>query len=138
MEEYAERNEILFELGFRDYARYLRSRLWKDIRARKLEQDPECYGCGRGDDKITLQVHHGKYTYDNLAGNTLADLYTVCARCHHWIEVTRAGYKRNPEDATKELHRLRKLYALRQNNKPDIPRIHAPWKPRAGRKAGLL
>lgn len=109
MDEYAERNEILYELGYRDYKHYLRSRLWKAIREQVLERDSHtCYGCGRDDDRITIQVHHGKYTRANLSGQVLEHLYTVCARCHKWIEVTRAGYKRNPEDATKELVRVRK------------------------------
>ena len=123
MEEYADRNKLLIELGYRDYKHYLRSSLWKTIRARKIEQDPECYGCNRGDDRITLQVHHGKYTEANLTGKSLEHLFTICARCHKWIEVTRAGYKRNPHDATRELFRIRKIYVLGKN-KPDVQKSH--------------
>lgn len=123
MEAYAIRNEILIEIGFRDYKAYLRSKLWKEIRARKIALNPACYGCDRSDDKVTIQVHHSKYTREVLLGETLDGLYTICARCHKWIEVTRGGYKRNPEDATIELFRLRKLYVMRRNNKPDFHRV---------------
>lgn len=110
MDEYTQRNEILRALGFRDYKMYLRSDLWKEIRAKQIEAYPECYGCGRGDDRITLQVHHGAYTVENLMGLAFKDLYTICARCHKWIEITPKGYKRNPEQATKELHKIRGKY----------------------------
>src|SRR3990167_11031287 len=108
MEEYADRNELLLSLGFKDYRTYLRSALWKDIRIRKLELDSECFACGRGAESTIVQVHHGKYTRENLLGNTLNDLYTVCSGCHKKIEVTRSGFKRTPTEATRELHRLKR------------------------------
>lgn len=118
MEAYAERNAILRELGFRDYREYLRSKLWKSIRERKLAQDPECYGCFRNEDKAIMQVHHGAYTAANLRGETLTDLWTVCSRCHKYIEVTKSGHKRNPEDATDELRVIRQRAIAMRNNKP--------------------
>ena len=116
MDAYTERNCILAELGYKDYRAYLRSQLWKDIRARKLAQDQSCYGCGR---EQFLQVHHSEYSLQNLTGTTLDGLWSVCARCHRWCEVTKSGQKRNPDQATKELFRIRKLYDSRRNVKMD-------------------
>ena len=110
MDAYTERNEILKALGFRDYKMYLRSPLWKEIRQRKISINPECYGCGRGDSGIILQVHHSEYTLLNLSGKSLDGLFTVCSRCHHFAEVTIDGYKRNPEEATAILELIRIAY----------------------------
>lgn len=109
MEEYSNRNTILLELGFKDYKAYLRSDLWKVIRGRKLAKDPNCYGCGRDASNAQMQVHHSQYDRETLLGNYDKYVFSVCSRCHHWIEITRGGYKRNPTDATKELFRIRKL-----------------------------
>jgi len=110
MEAYVERNELLLEMGFKDYKTYLRSNLWKNIRERKLAIDPNCYVCERGSATALIQVHHGVYHRSNLTGESLDDLWTLCASHHKWIEVSRCGYKRNPEDATKEMFRIRKLF----------------------------
>lgn len=116
MEEYSERNDLLEDLGFKNYASYLRSALWKSIRRDKLGVDPECYGCGK---KRNLQVHHGKYTYDNLAGISSEHLYTVCRRCHKWCEITKDWVKRSPTAATEELERIRARYFRRGRFKKD-------------------
>ncbi len=108
MEEYSERNEILLRLGFKDYKAYCRSQLWKEIRERKLAIDPYCYVCERREG-CKIQIHHGRYHEANLSGKDLSDLWTLCAAHHHWIEITKGGYKRNPEDATKEMFRIRRL-----------------------------
>lgn len=104
MEEYADRNALLEDFGFKNYQAYLRGGLWKSIRRDKLGVDPECYGCGK---KRNLQVHHGKYTYDNLAGISAEHLYTVCRRCHLWCEISKDWIKRSPSQATLELFRIR-------------------------------
>ncbi len=108
MEEYEDRNAILLQLGFKDYKAYCRSQLWKSIRERKLAIDPCCYVCERSDG-CKIQIHHGRYHESNLSGKDLSDLWTLCAAHHHWIEITKGGYKRNPEDATKEMFRIRRL-----------------------------
>lgn len=108
-QEYADRNALLLELGYTDYKEYLKSDLWKGIRQRKIDIDYECFCCGRDENQAILQVHHGKYTRDNLLGNTLADLFTACKGCHQNAEVTRTGYKRSPAAATRELKRLRNI-----------------------------
>lgn len=110
MEEYTERNEILLQLGFKDYKAYCRSDLWKSIRARKLAIDPNCYVCEKGPEKCQIQVHHSKYLMSNLSGKSLDNLFTLCALHHKWCEISHGGYKRNPTDATKEMFRIRKLF----------------------------
>lgn len=121
MDSYAERNEILLELGFRDYKQYLRSALWKGIRKRVLERDNGiCYGCFRLEHHTVVQVHHGKYTISNLTGQSLEHLFTICGRCHKWIEVTKNGYKRTPDAATRELLRIRKSAIVRGMDKPYV------------------
>ena len=110
MEEYADRNALLNDFGFKNYDAYLRSSLWKSIRGEKLAKDPECYGCGRND---RLQVHHGKYHISNLTGQSLDDLYTVCSRCHHKCEITAQLVKCSPSEATKHLERIRAFFLRR-------------------------
>lgn len=104
---YTRRNEIILLLGFSSYRAYLRSPLWKEIRTKKLKRDPQCFGCGRR----AQQVHHGDYTMDNLTGASESELYSVCKMCHRWSEFTKNGHKRNPQEATAELRRVRRLYA---------------------------
>lgn len=115
MEEYAERNDLLEDLGFKNYPAYLRSKLWKAIRKDKLDKEPDCFSCA----KPANQVHHGKYTLENLTGLTGDDLYSICGRCHKWIEISKSGYKRSPENATKELHRIREWFQRRPRVKQD-------------------
>src|SRR5688572_14287454 len=115
MNAYTRRNELLLELGFLNYRQYLRSKLWKEIRSRKMKLDVECFGCG----KKAAQVHHGEYHVRNLTGSTLEDLYSVCKRCHRWIEFTRAGHKRTPEQATGELRRIRRIRIGRKRERND-------------------
>ena len=126
MEEYTERNLLLAELGFKDYKAYLRSRLWKSIRARKLETNPECYVCDRDEGNAVMQVHHSAYTRENLLGESPEHLWSLCARCHKWIEITRGGYKRNPTDATKEMFRIRKLALQRTSYSRPTDAVRIP------------
>ena len=105
MDAYAERNELLLCLGYRNYRQYLRSDVWKRIRSEQLEKESNCYGCFCPAEA----VHHGRYTEENLTGQTGKDLYSICTRCHEKCEVTQSGYKRNPIDATRTLSRMRKM-----------------------------
>jgi hypothetical protein len=102
---YSRRNEIVFEMGFTSYRAYLRSKLWKEIRGKKLQRDKNCWGC----DKRAQQVHHGDYHRENLTGQSEKDLYSICKRCHRWIEFDRNGSKRDPQRATEELRRIRRI-----------------------------
>ena len=106
MEEYGIRNEVLLLLGFKDYPTYLRSKLWKIIRERKLSADPNCFACFQP----AIQVHHGSYDHAVLIGESDKDLYSVCQGCHLKCEVTRSGYKRSVLGATNELKRMRRIH----------------------------
>ena len=119
MEEYEDRNILLAKLGFKDYKVYLRSSLWKSIRERKIEIDPDCYACEKDADHAQIQIHHGKYTEKNLTGESLDDLYTLCSRCHRWCEVSKTGFKRTPKQATIEMHKIRKMMIKRKQWRPD-------------------
>ena len=112
---YIQRNELLLELGFISYRQYLRSALWKGIRANKLKRDTKCYGCS----KRAQQVHHGSYSLVSLTGKSAKDLWSVCKRCHQWIEFTKDGYKRDPKEATDELKRIHRIYWPKHRNRID-------------------
>lgn len=114
--EYQQRNSLLLELGYKSYSQYLRSDKWAEIRGLKLQRDPECFGCR----KPARQVHHGKYTKENLLGDTARDLYSVCKRCHMKIEFTPEGYKRSPKDATDRLKWLHRVFFGRVQIKTDF------------------
>jgi len=69
-------NRLARELGFWCYKDYLASELWQDIRSRLLPA--ECRRCGGP----ANQVHHKKYTLENMSGESLKGLMPVCQPCH--------------------------------------------------------
>lgn len=75
----------LFKLGFKNYAEYLASPHWKDLRSRCMISDrPQKCQCGV---KKGLQLHH--LTYARLGDENLTDLIFLCSDCHkkvHGIE----------------------------------------------------
>jgi len=89
---YVRRDSILAEMGYRDYAEYLRSALWATIRQAVLDRDGHrCRCCGeRG-----WEVHHRRYTRAALEGSDLSALLTVCRECHERAEFTGSGRKRS-------------------------------------------
>lgn len=70
---------ILHLLGFKSYGAYLGSRMWRKIRSRVLRAARyRCHFCpGRA-----WQIHHTKYTYANLSGESVEHLFAVCEPCH--------------------------------------------------------
>jgi hypothetical protein len=78
---YGYRDENLLRMGFSSYRAYLKSELWKDIRARVLARAPDglCEKCKRAP---ATQVHHRSYDPATLAGTTIDSLTKTCARCH--------------------------------------------------------
>lgn len=56
--------------------RYLKSDHWKQLRARKLRQNPDCQRCGRP----AIQVHHIRYK--NIFDVMMEDLESICVECH--------------------------------------------------------
>lgn len=112
---YNKRNIILEELGFTDYQEYLKSNLWKSIRAKVLPS--KCCCCR----KKASQVHHSKYTFENLSGKSIEHLHPICLGCHQKIEFTKKGIKRSLHDAEKARRKLAK------SKKPNLPRKRNPW-----------
>lgn len=70
---------VLSALGYESYAAYLASKLWEKIRTRVMwEQRRTCQYCGG----VATEVHHERYTYENLAGLDLEYLKAACRACH--------------------------------------------------------
>lgn len=66
------------------YENYLVSKDWKDKRALVLERDKNtCKMCKFSFNRSSLEVHH--ITYKNLFHEPLADLVTLCKKCHKQI-----------------------------------------------------
>jgi hypothetical protein len=100
---YRERNRNIRAMGFKDYADYLKSDLWKGIRARVLSERPFCKGCG----KDATQVHHSAYRKKDLEGRDLRRLHSTCGGCHFKAEFRRRdGAKLNPKQATLKLKQM--------------------------------
>lgn len=89
---YGERDELIEELGFKNYRQYIDSELWQKIRQRVLNRDHwHCRFCGRGGSAV---VHHIQYTKSNLSGRSLKHMVTVCPECHRKVEFARGKRKR--------------------------------------------
>lgn len=61
-----------------NYADFLRSGFWGDVRYRKLELNPRCQRCNSTRD---LQVHH-KFYRKSWYDTEIEDLETLCHDCH--------------------------------------------------------
>lgn len=87
-ETYFSRNLVLRMLGFGCYGNYLRSKVWRRLRAKILQRHNKCRLCG---DKATV-VHHRDYSVNTLLGRTdlktlLAEsLVPICDLCHTLVE----------------------------------------------------
>lgn len=76
-----ERRDALERLGFASYGAYLKSDLWRAIRAMVMDRSDgmcETENCG----KPAVQVHHLAYNIDTLIGRRLESLQAVCGSCH--------------------------------------------------------
>jgi len=82
--------------GFKKYADYLRSSLWKKIRIRVMNLHSWKCGLCSG---LATQVHHRKYDDRTMSGETLKYLFPVCKNCHLLIEFYDDGSKRTSRDA---------------------------------------
>ena len=78
-------------MGFRSYADYLHSDLWREIRARVLERDPTCQVCERA---RATEVHHRAYDRATMDGRTLEQLVAICRPCHDDVERIKARVKK--------------------------------------------
>lgn len=73
-----ERDKRLAELGYRDYAHYLRSPHWKQIRGRYRATRWLPQECICGEPRTDL--HH--MTYERVGAERLEDLIALCRNCH--------------------------------------------------------
>lgn len=76
---YEYRNDNLRRLGFKSYAAYLKSALWRSIRDRVLVRHRMCQSCMK---RASTQVHHRAYDLHTLSGADLRCLTALCRPCH--------------------------------------------------------
>lgn len=114
---YEGRNDIVKRLGFKAYGEYLKSPLWTSIRERVLWGNKPC--CVEDCHRIANQVHHSKYTYDNLSGRATDFMHPVCKQCHNRAEVGANGHKYTLDEANERLGITKK---------PKFIRKHPHWK----------
>ena len=102
---YARRLKHLRSLGFKSYPEYLKSDLWKRVRARVfLEKGQNCSLCANE----ATQVHHNRYHRNDLIGKKLSFLVPICRRCHELIEHEN-GKKLKHCEVRRKYERLRKV-----------------------------
>ena len=71
----------LTRLGFPNYAEYLRSPHWQEVRRRYYASKfykGRCVGCGCADKP--LEIHHR--TYRRFGAEKLMDIMALCRECH--------------------------------------------------------
>jgi len=83
MNRYKQRDAVLKAMGFDSYSAYLRSPLWKRIRARLFKVCSMCV-CGAP----ATQFHHRTYKRRYMEGRGKIHKYMVpiCRKCHQTIE----------------------------------------------------
>lgn len=95
------KGDVLKSLGFQNYADYLRSDHWRDLKRRYfksklLKRTPLgaacCVLCGDWGSKGPLELHHK--TYKRLGREWLNDLILVCGDCH---ELAHAAHRLKPQ-----------------------------------------
>ena len=103
---YPKRKRHLRSLGFKSYAEYRKSDLWKTVRTMVFKaKGPTCLSCRS---RPATEVHHGTYDLAVLVGADLRPLYPVCRECHKEAEFD-GDRKRNVMEATAALgFRVRK------------------------------
>lgn len=76
------RHRRLRRLGYTNYAEYLRSPAWSDVKRRYRASDlPQVCVCG----ETTVQLHHK--TYERVGEEALTDLAPLCGDCHRLVHV---------------------------------------------------
>jgi hypothetical protein len=119
---------------------YLRSTLWKKIRAWVFERDEHsCLVCRRrqGNPKWDeYDVHHRAYDLATLEGSDDSQLVTLCRRCHRKVEYFPRGEKRTSL-ADKEIA-LQRLISLHRDITEQGMRLRMVGKEVRGGTASLL
>ena len=100
---YATRDEVLQRLGFVLYKQYLKSDLWKSIRASILIHGTKCELCCSVE---ATTAHHLSYRYQTMIGEDITHIVAVCDGCHLKVEFDLEGRKRSFEAAFKYSKKL--------------------------------
>lgn len=118
---YAQRDEILKEMGFASYAAYLASPLWGRVRARLFRVCDKCV-CG----EPATQFHHLTYKrkfLEGRGGKIHKYIVPLCRKCHHFIEFE-DGKKVPMGRANARLEDLRAEYESRGIRAPSKARLN--------------
>lgn len=108
---YVSRGFWLSRLGFSTYQEYLKSDIWRDIRARAFKTHGySCFLCG----ERAFEIHHLRYHKNDLTGKRLKYLRPICRSCHQGIEFE-GGKKQSVREAKISFQRERRSY-LRDND----------------------
>ena len=100
---YAARDALLKSKGFANYAAYLESQTWADIRIKVLNAaNRRCCACK----KWATQVHHEQYTEGNLFGADSLHLFAICAKHHEAIEFRNGAKIFDPQEVSRRLSAL--------------------------------
>ena len=103
---YESRARVLRRMGFRSYAEYLKSDLWREVKARMFKvKGTNCYLCNRP----AYTGHHNRYHEDDLNGNRLKFLHPICQKCHSEIERHSDGTKTEFYEARQRYNRARRM-----------------------------
>ena len=121
-EDYASRNFTLKKLGFNTYKDYLKSPLWKRIRAKVLTHAN--YTCEICRSKAN-QVHHSRYHRNDLLGKTLKFLHALCEDCHYNVEFKK-GEKLSLKNAVEKQKGLTQK-AQKQRETESYVQNHYGW-----------
>ena len=115
---YAERHEMMLEIGRADYQDYLATRGWSYIRQKVLENaEGRCECCY----KPATAVHHVFYSIENLTYRSLAGLAAICDACHRQVEF-------------QDGHKITDLQVLEQRYNNWKKQLHSKTKDWAGGK----
>lgn len=70
-------------MSYFEYSDYLKTKEWKEIRAKIFARDKHCQVCSK---KSNLQVHHITYDEKVMKGIDLSELICLCEDCHEKVE----------------------------------------------------
>ena len=76
------RDQRLRKLGFENYAAYMTSPEWAEVK-RRYRASLRPQNCGLCDTSEDLHLHH--LTYERVGQEELADLVALCAPCHRML-----------------------------------------------------
>lgn len=134
LKAYRKRNRRLRDLNLANtYYEYLDSPLWAEIRQRVLTRDNHlCLCCG----KKATQVHHRNYRVTALTGDQIHSMFSICGRCHKWIELEKDGSKSHISAVGRKARILRHLNKMPDS--PNFPKHNPPKYTKAERQARRL